>query len=251
MLADGSASASFEFPPGCLDPQPDALTARAGRTNSTAAERKWAQKLGPVGPLALLLAKGKFLLSTVFKLKFLLSFVAFFGFYWAAFGMKFGLGFAVLILIHELGHYIDFKRRGLPADNPVFLPGFGAYVRSEVLGVPIETRADISLAGPFAGFLASVACALIWYQTQDSIWAALAYSGAWLNLLNLIPVWVLDGGHAVLALGKTERFILLMACLGLWLTLNEKLFLPGDTNEMSLKLQEPKPANARAFSGDE
>lgn len=189
------------------------------------AENKWAQKLGPVGPLALLLAKGKFLLSTVFKLKFLLSFVAFFGFYWAAFGMKFGLGFAALILIHEMGHYIELTRRGLPADMPVFLPGLGAYVRWQALGVPIETRAYISLAGPFAGFLASVACALIWYQTHDSIWAALAYSGAWLNLLNLIPVWMLDGGQAALAFGKSERFLLLMACLGLWLLLNETFFL--------------------------
>jgi hypothetical protein len=49
------------------------------------------QKLGPVGPLAVFLAKGKFRLGTVFKLKFLLSFVAFFGFYRAAFGMNFGL----------------------------------------------------------------------------------------------------------------------------------------------------------------
>lgn len=201
------------------------LDALAEQTQPQPSENKWAQKLGPVGPLAVLAAKGKFLLSTVFKLKFLLSFVAFFGFYWAAFGMKFGLGFAVLILIHEMGHYIEIKRRGLPADMPVFLPGFGAYVRWQALGVPVETHAYISLAGPFAGFLASVACALIWYQTQDSIWAALAYSGAWLNLLNLIPVWMLDGGQAALALGKTERFLLLMACLGLWLALNETLFL--------------------------
>jgi len=131
----------------------------------------------------------------------------------------------VLILIHEMGHYIEIKRRGLPADMPVFLPGLGAFVRWQAMGIPIETRAYISLAGPFAGFLASVACALIWNQTHDTLWAALTYSGAWLNLLNLMPVWMLDGGQAVLALGKGERFLLLMACLGLWLLLNEKLFL--------------------------
>jgi len=187
-------------------------------------ENKWAQKLGPVGPLAILLAKGKFLLGAIFKLKFLLSFVAFFGFYWAAFGAKFGIGFAALILIHEMGHYIDIKRRGLPADMPVFLPGFGAYVRWQAIGVPIETQAAISLAGPLAGFLASVACAAIWYQTQDPLWAALARSGAWLNLLNLIPIWMLDGGHAAMALSKMERAILLTACLALWLVLGENLF---------------------------
>jgi Zn-dependent protease len=187
-------------------------------------ENKWAQKLGPVGPVALLLAKGKMFFAAIFKLKFLLSFVAFFGFYWAAFGWKFGIGFAVLILIHEMGHYIDVKRRGLPADMPVFLPGFGAYVRWQAAGVPLEIQAEVSLAGPFAGFLASVVCALLWMQTNDPIWAALARAGAWLNVLQLIPVWMLDGGHAALALNKVQRIVLLMAALALWLLLGENLF---------------------------
>ena len=187
-------------------------------------DNKWAKKLGPVGPVAILLAKSKVLLTAIFKLKFLLSFVAFIGIYWAAFGMKFGIGFATLILIHEMGHFIDIKRRGLPAEMPVFLPGLGAYVRWQALGVPLETRAAISLAGPLAGFFAAVACALLWWQTGNPLWAALARTGALLNLLNLIPVWVLDGGQAVLALSKTERIILLTACLALWLVLGENMF---------------------------
>jgi Zn-dependent protease len=185
---------------------------------------KWARKLGPVGPIAVLLAKGKVLLTALFKLKFLLSFVAFIGIYWAAFGMKFGIGFAVLILIHEMGHFVDIKRRGLPAEMPVFLPGLGAYVRWQALGVPLETRAAISLAGPLAGFLASLACAALWWQTGNPLWSALSRAGALLNLLNLIPVWVLDGGQAVLALSKMERIVLLTACLALWLLLGEGLF---------------------------
>jgi Zn-dependent protease len=187
-------------------------------------DNKWAQRLGPVGPIAVVLAKSKALLGAIFKLKFLLSFAAFFGFYWAALGIKFGLGFAVLILIHEMGHFIDIKRRGLPAEMPVFLPGFGAYVRWQALGVSTETRAAISLAGPLAGFLASVVCAVLWWQTGNLLWAALARSGAWLNLLNLIPVWVLDGGQAVSALSKAERMLLLTACLALWLVLGESVF---------------------------
>jgi Zn-dependent protease len=171
-----------------------------------------------------LLAKGKFLLTAVFKLKFLLSFFAFFGFYWAMFGAKFGIGFAVLILLHEMGHYIDVKRRGLPADMPVFLPGLGAYVRWRALGVSLETRAAISLAGPFAGFLAAVACAILWWQTGNPLWASLARAGAVLNVLNLTPVWVLDGGQAALALSKMERIILLSACLALWLLLGQGVF---------------------------
>jgi Zn-dependent protease len=187
-------------------------------------ENKWAQRLGPVGPVAILLAKGKFLLTAIFKLKFLLTFFAFFGVYWAMFGARFGIGFAVLILIHEMGHYIDIKRRGLPADMPVFLPGFGAYVRWQALGVSLETRAEVSLAGPLAGFLAALACAILWWQTGDPLWAALARAGAVLNVLNLTPVWVLDGGQAALALSKTERIILLTACLALWLVLGQGVF---------------------------
>jgi Zn-dependent protease len=187
-------------------------------------DNKWAKRLGPLGPVAVLLAKSKVLLGAIFKLKFLLSFAAFFGLYWAMFGMKFGLGFAVLILIHEMGHFIEIRRRGLPADMPVFLPGLGAYVRWQALGVSLETRAAISLAGPLAGLLASVACAILWWQTGDVLWAALARSGAFLNLMNLIPVWVLDGGQAAMALGKTERMLLLTACLAFWLVFRENAF---------------------------
>jgi Zn-dependent protease len=187
-------------------------------------DSKWAKKLGPLGPLAVLAAKAKFLLTALFKLKFLLSFAAFIGIYWALWGMKFGIGFAVLILLHEMGHFIDIKRRGLPAEMPVFFPGIGAYVRWQAMGVSLETRAAISLAGPLAGFLVSVACAVIWWQTGNPLWSALARTGAILNLLNLIPVWVLDGGQAVLALSKMERIILLTASLALWLVLKENIF---------------------------
>ena len=187
-------------------------------------DNQWAKRLGPLGPIAILLAKGKTVLFALFKLKFLLSFAAFLGLYWAMWGMKFGIGFAVLILLHEMGHFIDIKRRGLPADMPVFLPGLGAYVRWQAMGVPLETRAAISLAGPLAGFLVAVVCAVLWWQTGNPLWAALARAGAVLNLLNLIPVWVLDGGQAALALSKIQRMILLTACLALWLLLGENVF---------------------------
>ena len=175
---------------------------------------KWIKKLGPLAPIALFFAKFKFLFIALLKFKFLFSLLAFFGFYWAIYGFKFGVGFATLVLIHEMGHYVDVKRRGLPAEMPVFLPGFGAYVRWQGLGVTAETRAEISLAGPFAGLLASLACAGMWWHASQSpdpsanaagLWAALASVGAWLNALNLIPIFILDGGQAILALNRSSR----------------------------------------------
>jgi Zn-dependent protease len=201
-----------------------ALDLAADKEQVPESENKWAQKLGPVGPIAIVLAKSKAVLAAVFKLKFLLSFAAFFSIYWALYGAAFGLGFAALILIHEMGHFIDIKRRGLPADMPVFLPGFGAYVRWRALGVPLETRAAVSLAGPLAGTIAAVACAILWWKSGNGVWGALARSGAWLNVLNLIPVWSLDGGQAALALSKLERIGLLTLCLLLWVMLGEGVF---------------------------
>jgi Zn-dependent protease len=170
----------------------------------------WAKRLGPLAPLAVLLAKGKAILFALFKLKFLFSFVAFLGIYWALYGAWFGIGFAVMIMIHEMGHFAEVKRRGLPAEMPVFLPGLGAYVKWQALGVSTEARALVALAGPAAGLLAAVLAAVLFWQTGRPVWAALAHTGAWLNLLNLIPVWMLDGAGAVPALDKVGRVSLLV-----------------------------------------
>src|SRR5438067_1426395 len=171
------------------------LASAMANTQTVDARRAWIRKLGPLAPVAILLVNGKYLLA-LFKLKFLLSLAAFVTFYWALYGVKFGVGFAILILLHEMGHFVDIKRRGLPADMPVFLPGLGAYVRWRSLGVTQETRAAISLAGPLAGLVSAAACALIYFKTGNALGAGLARAGAWLNLMKLTPVWVIDGGHA-------------------------------------------------------
>jgi len=184
----------------------------------------WVKRLGPLGPFALLLLKFKTLFLFLFKLKFLFSFLFFIALYVSMFGWRYGLGISACILIHEMGHFIDIKRRGLPAEMPVFLPGLGAYVRWSGLGVTRRQMAQISLAGPLAGWIAAAVCFLIYSQTGDPIWAALARTGAVLNVLNLIPVWVLDGGQAVGVLSAVERAGLLAISLGLWYYTGEGIF---------------------------
>ena len=184
----------------------------------------WIGKLAPVAIIVFALTKGKTLLA-LFNAKFLFSLGAFLGVYWSMYGMPFAIGFTAQVLIHELGHYIDIRRRGLPADMPLFLPGLGAFVRWQGMGVSLETRAAISLAGPLAGWLAAAVCAWVWLQTGDGLWGALARTGAWLNLLNLIPVWALDGGQAFLALGKVHRVVVLAACVALLVFTGESVFL--------------------------
>jgi Zn-dependent protease len=190
-----------------------------------APQSKWVKRLGPLAPLAVLLAKAKTAFLLLFKLKFLLSFAAFFGVYWALYGIWFGAGFALSILIHELGHVVAVRRLGLKADLPVFLPGFGAYVRWQGFAISLADRAKIALAGPLAGFLAACVCMALYVATKRPVFAALAHTGAWLNLINLIPVWMLDGGQAAYALSRLQRGLLLATCIVLFVLTGQMVFL--------------------------
>ncbi len=159
------------------------------------------------------------------NLRPLWTLVPFIFIYSQIYGTEFGVGFALLILVHEMGHFVDIKRRGLPADMPVFLPGLGAYVRWRALGVSLQTRAAVSLAGPAAGFIGSVVCWVIWLKTGNGLYAGLARASAWLNILNLVPVWILDGGQAALALSRMERVVLVVVGVALAVVFWDELFL--------------------------
>lgn len=187
-------------------------------------DHAWARKFGPLTPFLILLAKSKGLLLALFKLKFLFSFASFLYIYVLLFGWRYGLGISLCLLIHEMGHFIDIKRRGLPAEMPVFLPGLGAYVKWQAIGVTKREIAQISLAGPLAGWIAAACCYLLYTHTGNPLWAALARTGAVLNILNLIPVWILDGSKAMDALGKVERAALLAITLLCWIYTREGIF---------------------------
>jgi Zn-dependent protease len=176
-------------------------------------EARWTKRLGPLAPAALFLAKFKSAIFVLFKLKFILSFAAFFAIYWAMFGWQFALGFTLAILIHELGHFVAARRRGLKVDLPMFLPGLGAYVRWYGMGISREDLAGIALAGPLFGLLAALACWGLYWQTHLPIFLVLANVTAWLNLLNMVAVIWLDGAKATFALSRIQRVMVAVTCV--------------------------------------
>jgi Zn-dependent protease len=141
---------------------------------------------GPVLAGAIALAKWSFLL-----VKFGSIFLAVGG-YALIFGWRFAVGLVLLILLHEMGHYLEARREGLNPRLPVFIPFLGAYVRY-TRGNPWQT-ARVALAGPILGGVASLACYLVGRADDSALLVALAYFGFFLNLINLIPVGILDGG---------------------------------------------------------
>ncbi len=185
----------------------------------------WTRRLGPLAPVVFFVAKAKSLFFLLFKAKFLLSFLGFFAIYWAIFGWEFGLGFTLAILLHEMGHYVAARRRGLKVDLPVFLPGMGAYVRWYSLGTSLEDLSSIALAGPFAGLLTALVCGGIALATGSPLFSALAHVGAWLNVLNLVPVLGLDGAQATYAMDRTQRWLIFATGLIFFGLLHEWVFL--------------------------
>jgi Zn-dependent protease len=153
------------------------------------------QRGSPIGRvLAPLVFVGAVGLKLLGSLKFLGVFIAVGG-YALIWGWKFGVGFVLLILVHELGHYIEARRQGLSPQLPVFIPFLGAYVA--LRNVPFDPwrNALVSVAGPFAGGLAALFCLLYGHATDSELFRALAYAGFFLNLINLVPIGFLDGGH--------------------------------------------------------
>jgi Zn-dependent protease len=161
--------------------------------------RDWRETLkrafGPLIAAALALAKFSFVL-----VKFGSIFITI-GLYGLAFGWWYGIGFVLLILFHELGHYLEAKREGLNPKLPVFVPFLGAYVQY-TRGHPWQT-VKVAIAGPILGGLAALACYVVGKARGSDLLLALAHLGFLLNLINLIPVWILDGG----AIWRSARWL--------------------------------------------
>lgn len=111
------------------------------------------------------------------------------------FGWPYAVGFVLLLLAHEMGHYLAARQRGLDVGAPTFIPFVGAWIELKELPHDVETEAYVGFAGPIAGTVAAMACYWMAREFDSRLLLALAYSGLMLNLINLIPISPLDGGR--------------------------------------------------------
>jgi Zn-dependent protease len=109
-------------------------------------------------------------------------------------GWKFAIGLVALILIHELGHFFEAKRQGLDVSLPVFVPFLGAYVLIKNSPLNPWRNALVALAGPALGGAGAALCWGLGEAMDSRLLMALAFSGFLINLINLVPVGILDGG---------------------------------------------------------
>jgi Zn-dependent protease len=192
-----------------LTPEPDSVT--IGPPFEPPRQNPIRRVLGPiVVAIGAFIAKFKAILLLLPKIKLLstagtmlVSIVA----YAVIWGFPFAVGFVVLLLIHEMGHVIQLRREGIKATAPMFIPFMGAFISAKSLGENALAEARVGLAGPIIGSLGAVACIPIWHATGNDMWRALAFTGFFINLFNLLPVVPLDGGRAMAAMAPWMWFV--------------------------------------------
>jgi Zn-dependent protease len=117
---------------------------------------------------------------------------------------RFGLvvGFVLITLIHEIGHALVIRSKGLRAGFMVFIPFIGGAVTTKGQPRSAYDDAQIGLAGPIAGTAASLIALQVFKWGNNPLYLLIALCGFILNLINLLPIGMLDGGRISAAVTK-------------------------------------------------
>src|SRR5689334_10495024 len=122
--------------------------------------------------------------------------------YTTQWGWKFAVGFVLLLLVHECGHLIVARKFGLKVSAPIFIPFMGAFIALKEAPKNAWMEAAVGIGGPILGSLGALVCNSLGEFLGAPIFFALAWFGYFLNLFNLTPVGMLDGGRVVAAMSR-------------------------------------------------
>lgn len=177
-------------------------------------ETAWSRIKKALGPVAVgaalvakFLAKLKFLVLPLLKfLPILLksggTMLLMIWIYTRIWGWQFAVGFVLLLLVHECGHLLVAKKFGLKVGAPVFIPFMGAFIALKEAPRNAWMEACVGIGGPMLGSLGALVCNALGEVLDAPVFIALAWFGYFLNLFNLTPVGMLDGGRIVTALSR-------------------------------------------------
>lgn len=119
------------------------------------------------------------------------------------FGLSKGMALIISIYVHEYGHYFMADELKLKPKVPRFIPFLGAYVKYNN-SYNDKMRFKVAFSGPLLGGMFGVFCFYIDYFFHIKFFHYLAIFSILLNLTNLIPFAITDGGHIAKTLGFNE-----------------------------------------------
>lgn len=177
---------------------------------------------------AIVLAAGAFkLLKTANAVKVALAGSAFAG--WSLLlDWRFATMIISIIVFHEYGHVRAMKRCGIPTKGFYLIPFVGGVALGEKARSYWQ-EVYVAMMGPVFGLLMSVVAWAAYLATDIEMIGLVAAFGALINLLNLLPVYPLDGGHVLKAIALSaspHRSIwLLLAVSGAGILISARLGL--------------------------
>lgn len=120
--------------------------------------------------------------------------------YYIFHSFKMLLMITAIVMFHELGHFFAMKFFRYKDLGIFFIPLLGAYVSGSKREVSQKESAIILLAGPLPGIMLGIIMYLLYENNPLLDIAGISYysislSLVILNLINLIPVYPLDGGQ--------------------------------------------------------
>jgi Zn-dependent protease len=136
----------------------------------------------------------------ILKFKFLLGLFISFGAYLWFGGIWFAVGLIGLIFVHEMGHWLEAKRQGLPVSAPLFIPFLGASIFLKEHPENAWREFQLAIAGPLLGSAGAAVVYAIAQAEDSNRLRGIAFLGFFINLFNLLPVVPLDGGRIVAAI---------------------------------------------------
>jgi len=117
------------------------------------------------------------------------------------FSFQFAIALIACLMVHEYGHIRAMKYFGMKTKGIYIIPFLGGLALSDD---KINTRwqdVTISIMGPVFGLLLSLVLMVVYWITGNIFFAGLANFNALINLINLLPILPLDGGHILKSIG--------------------------------------------------
>jgi Zn-dependent protease len=132
-------------------------------------------------------------------------------------GPWFAVGLVLMIFVHEMGHVVEIRRQGMVATAPIFIPFVGAAIFQRSHAQSPIRQAQIGIAGPIAGTIGATAALVLYNSTGWVVLLIWAYLGFLINLFNMIPFGMLDGGWILAPVSKWIQVAGLAVLVGLFL----------------------------------
>lgn len=136
--------------------------------------------------------------------------------YSLSWGWWFAAGFVIMLFIHEMGHVVALRMKGMKASAPVFIPFLGALIFAPSMGTK-EDEAFVGYGGPLLGTVGALAILPFWFlmPSHPPILMTLSFAALFLNLFNLVPVRPFDGGRITQVIGGWFKYFGALAIVGL------------------------------------